>query len=282
MSALPRIDPYLPMTAEVAERLVEAADIVTLRLRLTDPGHRATYRFAPGQFNMLYLPGVGEVPISISSDPQQTELIDHTIRAVGRVTEGLVRLQAGERLGLRGPYGIGWPMEHAKGRNILIVTGGLGCAPTASVVQYAHARRNQYGKISVCHGVRRPDDLIYGSRFESWCTAPDTVCMFAAQEAGPGWKGRTGLVTQLLDDLPPDASDGMTMMCGPEPMMRAVAEELLRRGRPIGDIYVSMERSMQCGIGHCGHCQYGKEFVCKDGPVFPYERVRRLISVKGY
>ncbi len=281
MTALP--NPYFPMPARVAERIEEAPGIVTLRLELTDKKQRAAYRFDPGQFNMLYQATVGEVPISISSDPADAgDFIDHTIRAVGRVTNPMSKLEKGAILGLRGPYGVGWPMEQAKGRNILVLTGGIGCAPTASVVQYALARRKDYGKISVCHGVRQPGDLIYGERFDHWCKAEDTVCLFASQEGGAGWRGKTGLVTQLLDDLPADALDGMAMMCGPEPMMRAVAEELLNRGRPIDDIYVSMERSMQCGLGHCGHCQYGPDFICKDGPVFPYARVRHLMTVKGY
>lgn len=282
MTGRPLTNPYLPMTAEVTERFDEAPGISTLRVRLVDDQQRNAYSFAPGQFNMLYVAGVGEVPISISSDPENPEFIDHTVRAVGRVTEPMVKLKPGDTLGLRGPYGMGWPMEQAKGRNILVVTGGLGCAPTASVVEYALARRNLYGRVSICHGVRRPDELIFGERFNSWCSAPGTQVLFASQEGGPGWRGRTGLVTQLLDDLDEDAWSGMAMMCGPEPMMRAVSEELLKRGRPISDIYVSMERSMQCGIGHCGHCQYGKEFICKDGPVFPYDRVRRLMSVKGF
>jgi len=281
MSAQLQQNPYLPMTAEVLDNIEEAAGIVTLRLQLSDSRERDTYRFQPGQFNMLYLGNVGEVAISISSDPSDTEVIDHTIRAVGRATEGLIRLQPGQKLGLRGPFGTGWPMEQAKGRNILVITGGIGCAPTASVVGYAHERRADYGKISVCHGVRTPGDLIYGNRFDNWCNAPDTVCMFTSQEATPDWHGRTGLVTQLLDDLEPGAIDGMTMMCGPEPMMRAVAEELLNRGRPVKDIFVSMERRMYCGMGHCGHCQYGPDFICKDGPVFNYAQVRHLMTVKG-
>lgn len=282
MNALPKTNPYLPMPAEVVDNIGEGPGIVTLRLRIKDPQARAAYRFAPGQFNMLALGGVGEVPISVSSDPDEPELIDHTVRAVGRVTEPMVTLKPGATLGLRGPYGTGWPMAAAKGRNILVITGGLGCAPTASVIGYAHERREQYGKITVCHGVRKAQDLIYGERFDNWCKAEDTVCMFAAQESGPGWMGRTGLVTQLLDDLAPDAMDGMTMMCGPEVMMRSVAEELLRRGRPIEDIYVSLERSMQCGLGHCGHCQLGPEFICKDGPVFNYGRVRALMAARNF
>jgi NAD(P)H-flavin reductase len=282
MSALVNVNPYLPMAAEVTASVEEAPGIVTLRLRLRDDLERSRYRFAPGQFNMLYMADVGEVPISISSDPSDTEIIDHTIRAVGRVTEAMARVKPGEVLGLRGPFGRGWPMDKARGRNILVITGGIGCAPTASVVGYAHARRDQYGAINVLHGVRKPSDMIFGDRFNNWCNAEGTVCMFASQEPGPGWTGRTGLVTGLLDDLAPGAIEGMTMMCGPEPMMRAVAEELLRRGRPIEDIYVSMERSMQCGLGHCGHCQYGPDFICKDGPVFPYEKVRRLMNVRGF
>ncbi len=282
MSALVQNNPYLPMVAEVAERVEEAPDIVTLRLRLTDQQERDTFRFEPGQFNMLYLGRVGEVPISISSDPADPQIIDHTIRAVGRVTEGLVRLGPGDRVGLRGPFGTGWPMEKAKDRNLLVITGGIGCAPTASVVGYAHERRDQYGKVTVLHGVRQPQDMIYGGRFDAWCGARDTQCLFASQESGPDWKWHLGLVTELLDEVEPDAIEGMAMMCGPEPMMRAVSEELLRRGRPIDDIYVSMERNMQCGLGHCGNCQYGPDFICKDGPVFPYERVRKLLKVKGF
>lgn len=276
-------NPYLPMQSVVAEVLEEAAGIVTLRLELTDPRQRAAYRFTPGQFNMLYLGGVGEVPISISSDPKDAgRFIDHTIRAVGRVTRGLVALGPGNIVGLRGPYGTGWPMERAEGRNLLVVTGGIGCAPTASVVEYALQRRGRFGKINVCHGVKAPRDLIYGERFDSWARAPGTVCLFASQEPAPDWQGHTGLVTELLDELDPDALDGMAMMCGPEPMMWSVAEELLRRGRPIEDIYVSMERNMQCALGHCGNCQYGPDFICKDGPVFNYAQVRALRGVKGF
>lgn len=275
-------NPYLPAIAEVVERIEESHEIVTLRLRLRDPQAHSTYRFEPGQFNMLYLFGVGEVPISISSDPDQTDTIDHTIRAVGRVTAGLVRLGPGDVLGLRGPYGRGWPVAAARGRDLLLVTGGIGCAPTNSVIEYVLARPNEYGRVTICHGVNRPEDLIYGERFARWQSAPSAQVLLAAVQAGPGWQGRVGLVTKLLDDVDPAVFKGVTMMCGPEVMMRAVSEELLKRGARIEDIYVSMERNMQCALGHCGNCQYGAEFVCKDGPVFPYERVRKLMQVKGY
>jgi NAD(P)H-flavin reductase len=194
----------------------------------------------------------------------------------------MIRLKPGDVLGFRGPFGRGWPVEQARGRNLLMVTGGIGCAPTNAVIDYALRRRAAYGHIAICHGVNRPQDLIYGPRFDRWGTAPDTQVLLASVQGGPGWRGRAGMVTALLQDVRPEVFSGIVMMCGPEIMLRAVSEELLKQGTDIEDIYVSMERNMQCALGHCGNCQYGREFVCKDGPVFPYERVRKLMHVKGY
>lgn len=284
MTKIPSSNPYLPLAAEVVERIEEAPGIFTLRLRLRDPKARAAYQFQPGQFNMLYLFGIGEVAISIVSDPKNPETIDHTIRAVGRVTKGLVRLGRGDTLGLRGPFGQGWPMEKAKNKGLLMVTGGVGCAPATSAIQYAIQRRDEYGPLAIAHGVRRPSELIYTERFRSWESAPQTQVLLAASHAEPGWgwRGEVGLVTEVLDDVHPEVFKGIAMMCGPEIMLQAVAEELMERGTPIENIYVSMERNMQCALGHCGNCQFGKEFLCKDGPVFPYPRVRQLLTVKGY
>lgn len=275
-------NPYLPRVAEVADRVQESRDVFTLKLRLKDAAARRSYRFAPGQFNMLYLFGAGEVPISIVSDPDEPTLIDHTIRGVGRVTGAMARLEIGDTLGLRGPFGRGWPLEHARGRALFIVTGGLGCAPTTSAIDYALRRRDSYGAIAVAHGVRRPEDMIYSERFDSWRAAPGTQVLLAAQEAGGAWGGRVGLVTELLDDIDPQAFTGVAMMCGPEVMMRATADTLIARGMPVDDIYVSMERNMQCALGHCGNCQIGDHFVCKDGPVFSYADMARLMHVRGY
>lgn len=275
-------NPYLPQAAQVVERVEEGRNIFTLRLRLRDAEARAAYRFQPGQFNMLYLSGVGEVAISIVSDPDDPQLIDHTIRAAGRVTQGLQRLKAGGTLGLRGPFGRGWPVEAARGRSLLLITGGLGCAPTTSMIHYALQRRGLYGAITLCHGVKHPADIIYGDRIQSWCAAPDTQVLLTADKGTPEWRGRVGQVTQTLEDVDPALFKGIAMMCGPEPMMRAVAENLLRRGMAPADIYLSMERNMQCAVGHCGHCMFGGKFICKDGPVFSYAEVRALLAVKGF
>lgn len=275
-------NPYIPHVAEVVDRVEESRDVFTLKLCLKDATARREYGFTPGQFNMIYLFGAGEVPISIVSDPDEPMLIDHTIRSVGRVTEAMARLEVGDVVGLRGPFGAGWPMERVRDRALLVVTGGLGCAPATSAIEYALRRRDAYGGIAIAHGVRRPEDMIFNQRFETWRSAPRTQVLLASQEPGARWRGKVGLVTQLLDEIDPGVLKGVSMMCGPEVMMRATADALLERGMRIDDIYVSMERNMQCGLGHCGNCQIGDYFVCKDGPVFPYAQVRHLMQVRGY
>ena len=162
------IDPTLPLEALVEQRRDEASGVFTLRLRLEDPASRAGFRFQPGQFNMLYLYGVGEVPISISSDPEDRDHLEHTIRAVGRVTRGLAGLVPGDRLGLRGPFGRGWPVDEARGRDLVLVTGGLGCAPLVSMIYYLLRRRADYGRLFILQGVACADQLIWRNRFEAW------------------------------------------------------------------------------------------------------------------
>ena len=276
------INPYLPHEAQIVERVDEAAGIFTLRLRFTDPSVHRAYQFQPGQFNMVYLYGVGEVAISVVSDPRDEELYDHTIRAVGRVTRGLMQLKAGESVGIRGPYGRGWPLQAAQGRDVLIVTGGLGCAPTVSVINYILNRRDRYGRLIIMQGVKHAADLLWRERYAQWARQPDTEVVIAADEGAPLWPWHVGLVTDLFDDINLDPDRSVAMMCGPEGMMRAAVGQLTRLGLGESQIYLSMERNMQCAVGHCGHCQYGGKFICKDGPVFSYPDVKDLFGVKGF
>jgi sulfhydrogenase subunit gamma (sulfur reductase) len=275
-------NPYLPWEAEIVERVQESDSIFTLRLRLTDPEARNHYRFVPGQFNMVYLYGVGEVAISIVSDPESDALLDHTIRAVGRVTHGLARLQAGERIGIRGPFGRGWPMALAEGRDVFIVTGGLGCAPVVAVINYVLARRTRFGRISIVQGVKHAEDMIWRERYAEWSAHPDVQVLLAAEHGGVLWPWHVGLVTALFDQAVVEPSTTIVMMCGPEGMMRAAAKGLMQRGIAPVEIYLSMERNMQCGIGHCGHCQFGGSFICRNGPVYRYSEVQALLGVKGF
>ncbi|MGF1642740.1 MAG: FAD/NAD(P)-binding protein [Thiotrichales bacterium] len=273
---------YLPEEAEIVERTQDSRTIFTWRLRFTDPARQAAYRFQPGQFNMIYLHGVGEVPISIVSDIAETDYFDHTIRAVGRVTHALARLKPGDRIGIRGPFGRGWPMHAAQRHDVLIMTGGLGCAPVVSVIEHVLRRRERYGRLTILQGVKHSEDLIWRERYERWMQVPNTRVALAADIASPGWKWHVGLVTQLLDQADIDHARTMTMICGPEPMMRATAEQLVARGMSADHLWLSMERNMQCAVGHCGHCQFGPHFVCRDGPVFPYIEIKSLLGVKGF
>lgn len=280
------INSHLPLEAEVVERIEESPTIVTLRLRLTDADARQGFQFSPGQFNMLYLHPVGEVPISIKSGPQspcdQPPLLDHSIRAVGRVTRALVRLQPGDRLGLRGPYGRGWPMTRALGQDVHIITGGLGCAPAVSVVDQLLRQRQRYGHISVVQGVRHAEDLIWRDQYAHWARQPNIQVLLAADQADSHWRWHTGMVTTLLDQLDLIPERSIALLCGPEPMMIAAAARLIQLGLPGERIWLSLERNMQCALGHCGHCQFGAAFVCRDGPVFNYPTVEPLLGSGGF
>jgi sulfhydrogenase subunit gamma (sulfur reductase) len=276
------LNPYLPVEAEVVERVREAQNIATLRLRLVDPVQHAAYDFRPGQFNMVYLYGVGEVPISIVSDPEEGGTLDHTIRALGRVTRGLANLRAGNRLGIRGPYGRGWPLERAEGRDVLMVTGGLGCAPLVSVINYIMKRRERYQRLCIVQGVKHANDLIWRERYEAWAQLPQTRVLLAADRGGAHWRWHVGLVTDLLQDVHVSRENCLIMMCGPEAMMHAAARALLARGFSEDSLYLSMERNMHCAVQQCGHCQFGAAFICRDGPVFSYAELKGLLQVKGF
>ena len=271
----------LPQEAEVLHRREESPGLFTLHLRLADAQAQAAYRFRPGQFNMLYLYGVGEVPISIVSDPRATRHIGHTIRAVGRVTRGLERLRPGDRLGLRGPFGSGWPLVECEQQDVIVVTGGLGCAPVTGAIHYLMRRRERFGHLNIVQGVKHSDDLLWREQYESWARMPDTTVLIAADEAGPLWPWHVGRVTDLFDRLRFDPRRSVVLSCGPEGMMIAVAEQLQQRGIPAERIWVSLERNMQCGIGLCGHCQIGPAFVCADGPVFRWRDIAPWVGVRG-
>ncbi|MHB1084053.1 MAG: FAD/NAD(P)-binding protein [Thiobacillus sp.] len=281
MTALHRIDAGPPHAATVVARTQESPTIFTLQLRLNDTAAHAAYRFAPGQFNMLYLVGVGEVAISIMSDPADREAIGHTIRAVGRVTRGLAKLQAGDQVGLRGPFGRGWPLQEIGGRDLVLVIGGLGCAPVVSVIHYILKRRDRFGKLVIIQGVKHTEDLIWREQYDRWATLPDTQVLVAADEGGALWPWHVGRVTELFALAQFNPERAAALMCGPEGMMRAAAENLLQRGLPESRLFLSMERNMQCAVGRCGHCQFDGAFVCRDGPVFSWNEAKPLLEHWG-
>lgn len=274
-------NPYLIHPATIVSKAREAEDVTTYRLQLVEERVRQRFRFAAGQFNMVYLLGAGEVAISIVSDPDEPEFLDHTIRAVGRITKAMAALGPGDVVGIRGPFGQGWPLEEARGRNLVIVTGGLGCAPVAGAIEYIFRRRDQYGSVKILHGVKTPQDLLFRERFDAWRDSPDTEVLLTSDQPDKAWRHHVGVVTELFEQVSIDPAKSMVLMCGPEIMMRLGVPILIRRGIPASAVYVSLERHMECGIGLCGHCQMGPYFLCKDGPVMRYDRVARWLGRTG-
>lgn len=274
-------NPYLPLEAMIVARTQETPDIFTWRLRLTDSQQAASYRFRHGQFNMLYLAGVGEVAISVMGSEGDTLL--HTIRAVGRSTRAMMALPEGSCIGLRGPFGSAWPLDVARGRDIVFVTAGLGCAPVMSSIREVVARRADFGRLVIMQSVRHRHEGLWEPQYDAWRAVPDTQVLLTASRDKTRWPNwELGRVSGLLEKADYDRKHCVVMMCGPDQMMADTARMLVELGVPAEDVYVSLERNMQCGIGHCGHCQLGAEFVCKDGPVFAWPRVAELMRVKGY
>ncbi|HYB90124.1 MAG TPA: FAD/NAD(P)-binding protein [Candidatus Binataceae bacterium] len=272
--------PYAMHPARIIARRTETEGIYTFTMRLLDAEVRRSYRFEAGQFNMIYVFGVGEVPISIVSDPAEPEILEHTIRIAGRVTGVMAKWKVGDIVGVRGPYGNGWPVNVARGRDVVIITGGLGCAPVVGLINYIFRRRADYGELHIIHGVKTPNDLLYRERFDEWRRAPRTKVYLTTDHPDKSWHYKIGVVTELFDEVtvPPSS---IVMMCGPEMMMRFAARSLRQKGITDDAIYLSMERRMECAVGLCGHCQYREHFVCKDGPIFSYHTVRQRFGESG-
>jgi NAD(P)H-flavin reductase len=272
-------NPHLPRIALLKERIQEAPTVLTLRLEMEeDPP--LPFPFSPGQFNMVGVFGVGEIPLSIVSDPLDVDFFDHTVRIVGRVTEAMARLKPGDRLTVRGPFGNGWPLEESRGRDLILISGGLGCAPLTSVVNYVVRRRESFGRLTVLHGVKNPGDLFWKDRFAKLNEISRTRAYVTSDVGGPGWEGWVGPVTDLIDHVP-ISGETSAKICGPEPMMLGTARKLVRQGVPEKDLWIGMERNMQCAAGFCGHCQLGGTFVCRDGPVFRYSEIKPMLGIRG-
>ncbi|NOT57573.1 MAG: FAD/NAD(P)-binding protein [Deltaproteobacteria bacterium] len=264
-------DPMLPTPYHVHRVRKETADTVTCELVPAEP--HAARPFAAGQFNMIYLFGVGEVPISISGDPTKPSPLVHTVRAVGPVSKAMAQLKRGEVVGVRGPFGSAWPVEEAVGNDVVLVAGGIGLAPLRSALLHLLAHRQRYGRILLLYGARTPPDLLYVRDLEQWRSRFDLDVEVTVDSAATSWSGSVGVVTTFIARASFDPQNTLAMVCGPEVMMRFTIRELHSRGVMNDHIFLSMERNMKCAVGLCGHCQFGPTFLCKDGPVLRYDRI---------
>ena len=271
-------DHLIPQLYRVLDKREETPDTYTLELE-PESGEQH-FTFGPGQFNMLYAFGVGDVPISISGDPASGGTLVHTLRAVGPVTRALCKLQPGDTLGVRGPFGSRWPSEELVGKDVVIVTGGIGLAPLRPVIYEIAAHRANHHNVSLLYGARTPRDLLYTDELESWPLRDDIDTQVTVDAAEAGWQGKVGVVTKLIPGANFDPLNTVALICGPEVMMRFTIMDLKNRGLADEQIYVSLERNMKCAMGLCGHCQFGPYFICKDGPVFRYDRVADLMKIR--
>ncbi len=271
-------DPMRPEPFVVRHVTQETGDTFTLTLA---PVGGAKFRpFAPGQFNMLYVFGVGEVPISISGDPARPEILVHTIRSVGATTRAMQKLEKGDWVGVRGPFGTSWPVDQAHGHDVILISGGIGLAPIRPAIYHVLLHRALYGRVVILYGARTPRDMLYPKELREWRSRFDVVVDVTVDRATMEWQGAVGVVTKMVQRSPFDPTSAMAFICGPEVMIRYAAQALEQRGTSGSRIFVSMERNMKCAVGVCGHCQFGPWFVCKDGPVFPYDRIQRFFGLR--
>lgn len=264
----------VPTIARVRARRRETRDTWTLSL---DAG---AFAFEPGQFNMLYAFGIGEIAVSLSGDPGLPGPLIHTVRAVGSASQAITRLKAGDRIGLRGPFGTAWPIAGAAGCDVLVVAGGLGLAPLRPAIYRLFAERERYGQVAVLYGTRSPADILFRQEIERWRRRLDTTIEVTVDHADVGWHGHVGVVTRLIEHAAFDPDHTVALVCGPEIMMRFAATALETGGVAPERIHLSMERNMKCAIGQCGHCQFGPNLICRDGAVMRYDRVRPLLTVR--
>ena len=270
------VDAMLPGPYRVVERRDESHDTVTLALASAGPS--PTVKFLPGQFSMLYAFGLGEVPISFSGNPARMDRVVHTTRGVGAVSRAICRLQPGDMIGYRGPFGAPWPMEQAGGRDLVFVAGGIGLAPLRPAIYQALDTPLRDRRVLVLVGARTPADLLFTEEYDEWRARGATV-MVTVDSAAANWSGDVGVVTHLIPAAAIRGHRSIAMVCGPEIMMRFTAHALRGAGVSDGDIFVTMERNMKCAIGLCGHCQYGADFMCKTGPVFSLARLSSRLFI---
>jgi len=267
-------DIYRPVEATIEDIIVESTTIKTFILR-----PKEVLEFKTGQFIELTLPGVGEAPFTPSSDPNIKDKIDVTIMNVGRVTSLLHGLSKNISLGIRGPYGKGYPLDEFAGKDILIVGGGVGLAPLRSLLFSLFATIDKFNKVVLRYGARTPSDIIYKNAISEWAKKKKVDIVTTVDVGDPTWKGNVGLVTTILKDLPVDLNKAVAVVCGPPIMMKFATLKLLDLGFKPRDIYLSMEKNMSCGLGKCGHCRIGRYYACKDGPVFTHEQLKDMHDI---
>jgi len=268
-------NPYCPIKAKVTDIIKETPTIKTFAVKPETP-----VSFETGQFMELAVPGLGEAPFTPSSNPAVKDAMELTIMNVGTVTSRLHELKKGDMVGIRGPYGKGYPLDEFKNREILIVGGGVGLAPLRSLILALSNDIDNYKKVVIKYGARSPQDIVYKNEVKEWARDKRLNVELTVDKGDKTWKGNVGLITTLLKkNMGVDIKDSIAIVCGPPIMMKFTAFKLIDLGYEDKDMYLSMEKNMSCGIGKCGHCRIGSYYACKDGPVFTYDQVKEYHTI---
>lgn len=254
----------------------ETYDTKTFRVKFLDEAKVAMFEFKPGQFMEVSVQGAGEAPISMSSSPSRKGFLEFTIRKMGKVTSAVYGLKKGDTIYLRGPYGKPFPVNDFRGKNLYFIGGGIGLAPLRGFISLVFDRRDDYKHVKILYGARSPDDLCFRDELERWKEMPDTEVLVTVDRGDERWTGHVGVVTTLWECTEMDPTNAAAIVCGPPIMIKFVAQKFVQSGFGSGNIFMSLERYMKCGIGKCGHCNIGDKFVCIDGPVFTYKQVQKF------
>jgi NAD(P)H-flavin reductase len=236
--------------------------------------------FEPGQFNMLYAFGIGEIPVSLSGNPATRGHLTYTVRAVGSASQAIARLRPGDPIGMRGPFGTAWPIRESIGADVFVIAGGLGLAPLRPAIYQLLAERDRYGQITLLYGTRSPADILFRREIERWRRRRGMTIEVTVDHADVAWHGHVGVLTKLIERIVVNPDHAVALVCGPEIMMRFAASALQTAGIKPESIHLSLERNMKCAIGQCGRCQFGSNLLCRDGAVMRYDRVRPLLTVR--
>jgi NAD(P)H-flavin reductase len=269
---------YLPRMATIQSMRPETIDVTTFSIAIDSPDGTGKFEYKSGQFAEVSVLGVGEAPISITSSPTRPETIEFSIRRVGELTNALHELEPMDRIGIRGPFGNFFPLEHMEGHNVLIIGGGIGLAPLRSVILNIFDNRAKYGKIDIIYGARSPQDLVFTSEYEEWQKADNTKLHLTVDRGDEEWKGNVGLVPTFLKEINPSPENSISITCGPPIMIKFVIEALNELGFSSEHIITTLERRMKCGVGKCGRCNIGSKYVCLDGPVFTLKQLEEMPS----
>ncbi len=271
-------DAFLPDIARLLDVRDETPDTKTFTLHFRDLKNREDFHFLPGQFLELSVFGYGEAPFCIASSPTRPDTLQTTVRRTGQLTDALHRLGNGEEVGVRGPFGNGFDVEAARGRDLLFVAGGIGLPPLRSLIWNVLDERSRFGKVTILYGARTPTDLVYKQELKEWGKRSDVELHFTVDMADSSWTGNVGVVSTLFRQISLKPESTMAYVCGPPIMIRFVVQDLLALGFKAEAVISTLERMMQCGIGKCNHCAIGHRYVCRDGPVFNYSQIRELVE----